>query len=362
MTRVSIVWAALAGLSGCAMSHDVGDEATSGGSASALPSALTAQCRKEADESETGLPNRLSCTGLYKNTPAREVGSDVLSYEPALKLWSDGLNKSRYIFLPKGTAIDASDPSGWKFPIGTRFWKEFQEPGTDIPVETRIYWKKDEGEWKQSTYEWNQDLTEATRVLRAKDVVMGNGQTHWLPGANDCEDCHKGRRDRVLGFEQIALGLPAATGETLAKLVEDKRLKNFEGETEYHIGPDDESVDAKALGWLHMNCGVTCHNEIPTGEGMSLNMRLRMNVADLDGRPTSEFPAAKTTVGAATQTPTWFGKTRVVAGSPEESWLFSLITTRSMNQKEQMPPLATYVVDPEGSEWVRQWISSLKAP
>lgn len=360
MTRVSILWAALAGLSGCAMSHDVGGEATS--STSALPTALSAQCRKEVEDSVSGLPDHLSCTGLYKNTAARDVAPEVMPYQPALRLWSDGLNKSRFIFLPKGTTIDASDPSGWKFPIGTRFWKEFQEPGSDIPVETRIYWKKDEGEWKQSTYEWNQDLTEATRVLKAKDVAMGNGQTHWLPGPNDCEDCHKGRRDRVLGFEQVALGLPAATGETLAKLVANKRLKNFEGDTEYHIGPDDESVDAKALGWLHMNCGVTCHNEIPTGEGMSLNMRLRMNAADLDGRPTSEFPAVKTTVGAATQVPSWSGRTRVVAGAPEESWLFSLITTRTMDQKQQMPPLATYVVDPDGSEWVRQWITNLKAP
>lgn len=354
-----MLWAVLAGLSGCAMSHDVGGEATS---TAGLPSALSSQCRKEVEDSISGLPDRLSCTGLYKDTASRELAPDVQPYEPALKLWSDGLGKGRFIFLPKGTAIDASDPNGWKFPIGTRFWKEFQEPGSDLPVETRIYYKKDEGEWKQSTYEWNQDLTDATRVLRAKDVMLPNGQTHWLPGPNDCEDCHKGRRDRVLGFEQVALGLPGATGETLAKLVEEGRVKNLEGPSEYHIGPDDESVDAKALGWLHMNCGVTCHNDIPTGEGMSLNMRLRMNAADLDGRPTSEFPAVRTTLGAMTQTPTWFGRTRVVAGSPEESWLFSLITARTANQKEQMPPLATYVVDPDGSEWVRQWISNLKAP
>jgi hypothetical protein len=358
MTRWTLPWAALASLCGCAMSHDVGGEATSG----AFPLSVDSDCRRQQAGAESGLPEMLSCTGLYKDTAAREVASDVMSYEPALKLWSDGLDKSRYLFLPKGTQIDASDPSGWKFPVGTRFWKEFLEPGTDIPVETRIYFKKDEGEWKQSTYEWNAGLTDAKRVKLAKDVTMGNGQTHWLPGPTDCDDCHKGRRDRVLGFEQIALGLPEAGGETLAKLVEDGLLEGFNGQMDYQIGPDSSSADAKALGWLHMNCGVTCHNDSPIGGGMSLDMRLRLKPEELDGRPTNTFPAVTTTLGATTEVIRWAGRTRIVAGSPQDSWLFSLISTRNVDQEQQMPPLGTYVVDPDGVEWVRQWIEGLEAP
>jgi hypothetical protein len=191
---------------------------------------------------------------------------------------------------------------------------------------------------------------------------MGNGQAHWLPGPNDCDDCHKGRRDRVLGFEQISLGLPEASGETLTKLVEDDLLKNFDGVTEYHIGPDDSSVDAKALGWLHMNCGVTCHNESPIGGGMSLDMRLRLKPEELDGRPTNTFPAVTSTVGTSTEVLRWSGRTRIVAGSPQDSWLYSLISTRNADQEQQMPPLSTYLVDPDGVEWVRQWIEGLEAP
>lgn len=360
MIRWSPLWAALASISGCAMSHDVGGEATFG--ALSFPASVDSDCRQQQEDSQSGLPEMLSCTGLYTDTAAREVASDVLSYEPAVKLWSDSLDKSRYVFLPKGTQIDASDPSGWKFPIGTRFWKEFLEPGSDVPVETRIYYKKDEGEWKQSTYEWNAGLTDAKRVLLAKDVTMGNGQTHWLPGPNDCDECHKGRRDRVLGFEQIALGLPGASGETLAKLAEDGLLKSHDGTTEYHIGPDDSSVDAKALGWMHMNCGVTCHNDTPTGGGMSVDMRLRLKPEELDGRPTNAFPAVTTTAGVATETLRWFGRTRIVPGSPQDSWLYSLITTRNVDQAEQMPPISTFIVDPDGTEWVKQWIEGLEAP
>jgi len=358
MIRWSLLWTALAGLSGCAMSHDVGGTATSG----AFPLSVDNDCRQQQEDSISGLPELLSCTGLYKDTAAREVASDVLAYEPALKLWSDGLDKLRYIFLPKGTQIDASDPSGWKFPIGTRFWKEFLEPGSDIPVETRIYYKKDDGEWKQSTYEWNANLTDAKRVVLAKNVTMGNGQTHWLPGPNDCDECHKGRRDRVLGFEQIALALPEATGETLAKLAEDGLLKNYDGVSDYQIGPDPSSVDAKALGWLHMNCGVTCHNDTPTGGGMSVDMRLRLKPEELDGRPTNTFPAVTTTAGMGTEVIRWAGRTRIVPGSPQDSWLYSLLTTRNPDWEQQMPPIATYVVDQEAADWVRQWIEGLEAP
>jgi hypothetical protein len=197
-------------------------------------------------------------------------------------------------------------------------------------------------------------------VTKAKDVVMSNGQTHWLPGPNDCEECHKGRRDRVLGFEQIAMGLPDATGETLAQLVDDGLVKGIKGMAEYHIGPDDSSADAKALGWMHMNCGVTCHNENDNRTGQSVDMSLRLNAEDLDGRPTDSFPAVTTTVGSDTQTLRWLGRTRVVAGSPADSWLYTLITQRQ--DMQQMPPIASYVVDPDGSDWVKQWIEHLKAP
>lgn len=353
MKRVAIVCLGLAGAHGCAMSHDVGGSDTS----LLLPIELDAQCLRELEDSPSGLPTHLSCTGLYNDTAAREVADGVVGYSPAYRLWSDGLNKERFVFLPEGTKIDASDPSGWRYPVGTRFWKEFQEPSTGRPIETRLYFKKSEGDWKQSTYEWNASHTDATRIAKGKEITVA-GERWFLPGSNDCEDCHKGRRDRVLGFEQVALGLAGATGETLGMLVEQDRLENFDGVREYHIGPDDESVEAHALGWLHMNCGVTCHNENANSGGQSLDLRLRLDPEQLDGRSTQSFPAVVTTLGKSTQTLRWLGNTRVVAGAPEQSWLYTLISQRG-DLNQQMPPLGTYVTDPDGTQWVRQWIEQL---
>src|ERR1043165_6412078 len=58
-----------------------------------------------------------------------------LSFSPQYPLWSDGAHKRRWIYLPPGTAIDASRLDAWEFPIGTRLWKEFSLGG---PIETRF--------------------------------------------------------------------------------------------------------------------------------------------------------------------------------------------------------------------------------
>ena len=77
---------------------------------------------------------RLADTGLYQDASAERVAADVLAYTPQYPLWSDGATKRRWIRLPPGAAIDASDPDAWVFPIGTQIWKEFSFGGR---VETR---------------------------------------------------------------------------------------------------------------------------------------------------------------------------------------------------------------------------------
>src|SRR6476661_7825652 len=81
------------------------------------------------------LPERLSETGLYVAGSTTVVRDDNLAFAPQYPLWSDGTTKRRWIHLPAGTAIDASDPDAWEFPPGTRLWKEFS---FGRPVETRL--------------------------------------------------------------------------------------------------------------------------------------------------------------------------------------------------------------------------------
>src|SRR5687768_3582906 len=63
------------------------------------------------------------------HAPIAERLSDTLRTEavvftPRYPLWSDGMSKRRWLYLPPGTSIDKSDPDAWEFPRGTRAWKE----------------------------------------------------------------------------------------------------------------------------------------------------------------------------------------------------------------------------------------------
>src|SRR5690554_4584581 len=66
-------------------------------------------------------PATLRGTGLYADEDTLADG--VIAFEVAWPLWSDGSTKERFLWLPEGTAIDASDPDRWAFPVGTKAWK-----------------------------------------------------------------------------------------------------------------------------------------------------------------------------------------------------------------------------------------------
>src|SRR5688500_4249829 len=66
------------------------------------------------------LPQRLSETGLFRGQGEPEVDPGNVPFAPQYPLWTDGASKRRWIRLPQGSAIDATDPDAWQFPIGTR--------------------------------------------------------------------------------------------------------------------------------------------------------------------------------------------------------------------------------------------------
>jgi hypothetical protein len=65
------------------------------------------------------LPQHLTETGLYAADDPSVVASGVRQFLPQYPLWSDGLTKRRWVFLPDGTSIDATSELAWDFPVGT---------------------------------------------------------------------------------------------------------------------------------------------------------------------------------------------------------------------------------------------------
>ena len=78
------------------------------------------------------MPTTLQETGLCDDGPCAVIKPGILAFAPQYTLYSDGATKRRWIALPPGEVIDTSDMDYWRFPVGTRLWKEFVRGGVRI--------------------------------------------------------------------------------------------------------------------------------------------------------------------------------------------------------------------------------------
>jgi hypothetical protein len=328
-----------------------------------LASALAAR-----GEAVPRAPALLRDTGLYSDFARLEVDSRHLAFAPQYPLWTDGAAKRRWISLPPGTAIDASDPEAWVFPAGTRLWKEFSFGGRRI--ETRLIERLPDGRWRYAAYEWSADGREATLAPepgRRGVFPFGNGRSHTIPGVTDCKVCHEARETAVLGFSLLQLSPdrdpgalhsePApAPGVDLAYLVRNGLLVGLP-ESVLMAPPRIEAATAaerSALGYLHGNCGH-CHSD--DGKLQNVGLFLR-HVA---GEPVE--PAVASTVGRPVRKPAP-GQSpdavlRIEPGHPERSALAQRMGSRWAAL--QMPPLGTELVDEDALDLIRKWIVDLES-
>lgn len=315
-------------------------------------------------------PIDLDATGLFADATHTRPADGVLSFTPQYPLWSDGAAKRRWIRLPRGTSIDASDPDHWVFPVGTRLWKEFS---FGRRVETRLIERVTEREWSFATYVWNEDGSKAT--LAPARGVRGAcesrpGVRYDVPGVIDCGSCHLNRASVVLGFSALQLSgdrdplaphaeTPGEGDVDLARLVERGLVRNLPRsfvETPPRIAAPS-STERAVVGYLHANCGACHASSTPLA---SLGLDLEYSIADA-ARGTA--PAAtRTTISVVSSSSLRTGapKTRVVPGHPETSVLWERLATT--NPYTRMPPLGVHVVDDEGAALVERWIRSDLAP
>jgi len=306
-------------------------------------------------------PQNLRDTGLYSDWESKTIGPENLPFAPQYPLWTDGAAKSRWIYLPAGTWIDGSDPDVWRFPVGTRIWKEFR---FGRRVETRLIEHTDAG-WQFASYAWAEDESDASLAPElgiARSFEVRTGVWHAIPSRTDCLACHEGSASRVLGFSALQLSSdrdPAAPhaepvppgGVNLAALVALGLLRGVPQSlvtTPPRI--DAPSAAARAArGYLHANCGI-CHNG--AGPLSSLDFSLAYSL----GSP-GEAPAFLTSLSRPSRfkVPGGTGEEeRVRAGEPDRSVLVARMSSR--HPLVQMPPLGTKLVDEEAVGLIRRWI------
>jgi hypothetical protein len=294
----------------------------------------------------------LAETGLFDDATALHVATDLVAFEPTYKLWSDGADKRRWVRLPPGTQIDTSDMDHWVFPVGTKLWKEFSLGG--VLLETRLverYGSGPEDYWL-GAFVWNAAGTDAVLAVDGQNDI--NGTTHDAPAQKDCGVCHRGDVGRVLGLSAIQMSRDT-NPPALRELASMRWLSNPPADPRGFPVPGDATT-ATALGYLHANCGH-CHNENGTS-WPDTQMVLRLVVADRDAATSGVFASI---VGKDVNY--WRGGAitkRVAPGAPDMSALVVRMSARGT--KDEMPPLATEIVDADGLAAVRAWIAALPAP
>jgi hypothetical protein len=292
-----------------------------------------------------------------------KVAGNIQTYEPKYPLWADGATKQRYVYIPKCSTIDTSDMDHWKFPIGTRFWKQFSVGQTR--VETRLMHRFGPGEadWLFATYQWDvADQTDpaAATLVDALGVPNANGTTHDIPPTGACTNCHGKLTERVLSFGAFQLS-HAATGKDLA-IAEISDLGWLTMSAHDGFDVPGTAVQQAALGYLHGNCGG-CHNQGQSIPNAQNPLFLRLLVGQKTYAATD---AVKTTVGVIVSSgqAAITGKPRIAPMSPDTSAI--LLRMKDRGTSLQMPPVSTdSTKDPDtngGVKVVTDWVNSIPLP
>ena len=317
-----------------------------------------------AENPQRPFPEKLSQTGLFLPGNTTTIAPGHLEYSPQYPLWSDGASKRRWIHLPEGQHIDGSDPDHFRFPPGTRFYKEFS---FGARVETRLLEVSDSGV-SYATYVWNPDGSDA--ILAPETGLRGirtvdDGLRYDAPSQSDCGACHGGRGARaVLGFDALQLSSDrdplAAHQESapkgavdLPELVRRDLIRNLPWqliETPPALEADT-ALERAARGYMYGNC-AHCHN----GEGALAPLGL-----DLDAAVGIEARARQRSalIGAASRfvLPGMQHSLRVAPGAPRESVLACRMG--SLSPVLRMPPLGTRRVDVDGLRLIEDWITEV---
>ena len=305
-------------------------------------------------------PLTLAGTGLCTNAECTTFSPDVFEYVPRFELWADTATKRRWIYLPPGTQIDTSDMDYWKFPVGTKLWKEFTRDGTR--VETRYIVKlmpndQEFGSWHYVSYQWNA-AQNATTLVDVGGAMNANGTQHDIPSRQNCRDCHEELQSKVLGFGAIMLDYNSTLLDLEDLIATNKLSAPPTGGTAgaRFVLPGNATVQ-NALGYMHANCGH-CHN--PTANNFNhtpTDMRLRVGALATEAG-TPAYTTLVDKMGMMFVNDGGLPFTVLVDGGAANN---SILIQRMMsaNAMKHMPQRGSEMIDTAGMTTLTTWINSL---
>jgi mono/diheme cytochrome c family protein len=214
------------------------------------------------------------------------------------------------------------------------------------------------GLWEGFTWEWNEAESEAMLVTGGKTVLVGD--LPWTyPSGPQCDQCHQAAAYSTLGPETAQLNYDivyAETGNTANQLTTLDAIGYFQSPLSTSVDelprlpdPFDETAEigARARAYLHSNC-AQCHRP-GTANPSSMDWRYQTLLENV-GACDVENGLGDLGLGA--------GARLIAPGDSAQS----VIVARMLNRDgEQMPPLATQIVDADGVAVVSAWIDSLQS-
>ena len=297
------------------------------------------------------MAQRLSATGCVDATNPAMPAAAMIPYQVESQLWSDSAGKDRFLSLPDNTQINLTADGDFLFPVGSVLMKHFKLG--DKLVETRLFSHSELG-WQGFSYEWQDDQADATLLTDAKEKTIDGIQWQY-PSPAQCLICHTEVANFSLGLEakqlNAAIHYPA-TNITANQLDTLTHIRLFTSplstaqKTEKLFSLTDATAtpSQRARSYLHSNC-AGCHS--PQGPTPT-NLDLRYATSLAATHACDSLPLAGD-LGIA--------NARLIApGEPERSVLLARMKVRDGNQ---MPPLASHLVDEAAVQVISDWIASL---
>lgn len=299
-------------------------------------------------QEDAPFPTRLSDAGCFDDVPSLAPSAGVVPYDVNAALWTDGSDKRRFIELPPGETITLTEDGAWSFPVGTVVLKTFSyEVG---PVEIRAMILRPHG-WEFHSYRYDDALGDAVLLDDSDERLLGPTLAHDFPSRWTCTVCHRVDDARVLAIRGDQLNrVTQYTDGPNEQLVAMSAIGMFDAELDVDVTPrmaqpfDTKApLEQRARAYLHTNC-AHCHQ--PGGwvpPNMEMDLRYTTTLAET----------------AACDVPSRFGMpgTLIAAGDPDGSRILERMRTTG---NQRMPPVATGLVDGDGTAVVAEWIASLE--
>ena len=304
---------------------------------------------------------RLADYGLFDTAGRPAPG--VQPYTLNTPLFSDGSEKSRFVWMPPGTHADYRAAGALVFPVGTVLVKRFafaadqRRPGRDLrAVETRLLIRRAAG-WTALSYV-EQDGGAVLKRAGAKLAVAftdarGQAQAieYSVPNQNQCKTCHQDG-DAITPIGPTAGNLNGGSVNQLLAWSASGRLAGVPADGLPKLARWDDAaapLEQRARAYLAVNCGH-CHSR--TGFASNSGLYLVPEEQDPAHLGVNKRPVAAGRGSGGHEF-------SILPGAPDRSILLHRMT--STEPGIMMPQFGRALVHDDGVALIKAWIAAMPA-